>query len=63
MTTIVDIGGVDIRSAAVLNRDCSFPITNLSRRFPPDEFFNDMPIFFGGWEDGVTAPSPERIIR
>ena len=57
MTTIVDIGGVDIRSAPVLARDCAFPITNLARRCPPDEFFNDMPIFFGGWEDGVKAPS------
>ena len=57
MTTVVDIDGVDIRSAAILQRDCAFPITNLARRCKQDQVFQHMPIFFGGWEDGVTAPA------
>jgi len=57
MTTIVEIDGVDIRSAPILNRDCAFPISNLARRCPKDEIFADMPIFYGGWEDGTVAPA------
>lgn len=57
MTTVVEIAGVDIRSAPILNRDCAFPITNLSRRCPGDQIFENMPIYFGGWEDGTIAPA------
>ena len=57
MTTVIDVGGVDIRSAAILQRECSFPITNLGRRCKRDQVFQAMPIWFGGWEDGVKAPA------
>ena len=57
MTTVIDVGGVDIRSAAILQRECSVPITNLGRRCKRDQVFQAMPIWFGGWEDGVKAPA------
>lgn len=57
MTTIVQLDGVDIRSSAILNRDCAFPITNLSKRCPGDQIFQNMPIYFGGWPDGTVAPA------
>ncbi|MBX3016040.1 MAG: hypothetical protein KF832_31250 [Caldilineaceae bacterium] len=57
MSTVVEIDGVDIRSAGVLNRDCAFPITNLSKRCPGDQIFQNMPIYFGGWPDGTVAPA------
>lgn len=57
MTTVIDVDGVDVRSAPIFNRDCSFPITNLSRRCKRDQAFQAMPIWFGGWEDGVKQPA------
>ena len=56
-TTITTLDGVDIRSAAVLARDCAFPITDLMKHVPQDEVFKNMPVFFGGWEDGTVAPA------
>ena len=53
MTTVIDVGGVDIRSAAILQRDCSFPITNLGRRCKRDQVFAAMPIWLlGRWRQG-----------
>lgn len=56
-TDIVDILGVDVRSAPVLARDCSFPIVDWVRRCPPDEVLSNIPIQIGAWEDGTVAPA------
>lgn len=56
-TTIIDVGGVDILSAPILARDCAFPITNLGTHCPPDQVFQFMPVVYGGWDPGVTAPA------
>jgi hypothetical protein len=54
---IVDVGGVNLNSHPILQRDCAFPVTNLSTHCPPDQVFQNMPVVYGGWEDGVTAPA------
>lgn len=56
-TDIVDILGVDVRSAPVLMRDCSFPIVDWNRYCPPDEVIANIPIMIGAWEDGTVAPA------
>lgn len=56
-TSIVTLDSVDIRSAPVLARDCSFPITDLLGNIPRDQVFDYTPIFYGGWEDGTIAPA------
>ncbi len=57
MATPVTIDGVDIRSAAILNRDCAFPITSLRKRCAKDQAFQHFPIWYGGWDDGVSQPA------
>lgn len=56
-TDIVDIEGVDIRSAPIFARDCSLPIVNWIQECPPDEVFENMMIMIGSWEDDTTAPA------
>lgn len=56
-TDIIDIEGVDIRSAPIFARDCSMPIVNWIQECPPDEVFANMMINIGSWEDDTTAPA------
>lgn len=56
-TSVVTLDGVDIRSAPVMARDCSFPITDFLSNIPKDQVFDNTPIFYGGWEDGTVAPA------
>ena len=62
-TNIVDILGVDVRSASVLARDCSFPIVDWVRRCPGDEVLANLPIRLGAWEDGTIAPAIDNYTR
>lgn len=57
MPSPITIDGVDIRSAAILNRDCATPITNLRRRCAKDMAFQHFPIWYGGWDSGVKMPA------
>lgn len=57
MATPITIDGVDIRSAAILNRDCSTPITSLRKRCAKDQAFQHLPIWYGGWDSGVKQPA------
>lgn len=57
MITIVDVMGVDIRSAPMFARDCAFPITDWVKRCPPDQVVANIPVHLGAWENGTIAPS------
>lgn len=56
MLTVLDIDGVDSRSAAVFAPDCHFPVTDLRKHLEPDDVFTDMPVFLGAWANNTVAP-------
>jgi hypothetical protein len=57
VTDVVTLDGVQIESAPVLNRDCSFPIMDGRRYAPHDDVVNNMPVLIGSWENGATVPA------
>jgi len=56
-TSIIDINGVDVRSAECFMPDCYFPITDMTKRCPPDEVVNNFPILLGHWANNTKAPA------
>lgn len=57
ISTVFGIDDASIYSAPVLMRDVSFPITNNKSYQPLNEVAQNMPVFMGRWEDGMTAPT------
>ena len=57
VTTIVDLDGVQIESAGVMNRDCSFAINDMRPFAPNDDVVRNFPIAIASWEDSTIAPA------
>ena len=56
-TSIVDILGVDVRSAPCFAPDCYMPIVDWTKKCPPDDVVANFPVIMGSWADHTFAPA------
>lgn len=56
-TDVISIDGVEVESAAIMGRDCAWPITDLRLQIPDDKVIDHFPVLTGWWQDDVEAPS------